>query len=211
MCFSAGASFAASGGLIILGGTSIAVGKKRDKILAAVPFIFGIQQFFEGIQWLRLDAGSTSTFAGYAFLFFALMVWPVFVPTFIYILDLTRRPILQWFVLLGSLVAIYFLIILLTQPMHISEVGYCVQYKFNFPFEYYTISAYALAIFGPLFLSSRKVFRRFGFIVAISAIISWYFYFKTFTSVWCFFAAILSSLLLIYTNRRRKKSDKINL
>ena len=68
MCFSAPASFIASGGLVAIGGVSLVAANKEDKILAAIPFLFGVQQFFEGIQWLYLNSGSSSLLAGYGFL-----------------------------------------------------------------------------------------------------------------------------------------------
>ena len=68
MCFSAPASFIASGGLLALGGASLAVAKKEDKVLALIPFLFGIQQGLEGFQWLYLNSGSPSLLLGYAFL-----------------------------------------------------------------------------------------------------------------------------------------------
>ena len=74
MCFSAPASFIASGGLAVLGGVSFVTAKKEDKILAAIPILFAIQQFCEGIQWIYLNSGSSSLIAGYLFLFFAFIL-----------------------------------------------------------------------------------------------------------------------------------------
>ena len=68
MCFSASASFIASGGLAALGGVSFVSAKKKDKVLAVIPIMFSIQQFCEGIQWLYLNSGSSSPVFGYLFL-----------------------------------------------------------------------------------------------------------------------------------------------
>ena len=87
MCFSASASFAASGGLAVLGGASLAIAKKENKLLALVPLMFAVQQGFEGIQWLYLQANTTSMIVGYGFVFFAFLVWPIYVPTFVFIDD----------------------------------------------------------------------------------------------------------------------------
>jgi heme/copper-type cytochrome/quinol oxidase subunit 4 len=105
MCFSAPASFIASGGLTLLGGASLVVAKKEDKILALIPLLFGAQQFFEGIQWLYLNTGSSSTLATYIFLVFAYIIWPIYVPACVLILDKEKRKIMRSFLFLGITVA----------------------------------------------------------------------------------------------------------
>lgn len=198
MCFSASASFIAGGGLIALGGATLVVAKKEERVLATIPFLFGIQQIIEGIQWLYIDAGSLSLVAGFFFLFFAFIVWPIWVPATIYILDKKRRSILKWFAILGIVVACYFLTMFLIQSLEIQKVRSCIQYNFTSPFGYVENILYLVAIFAPLLVSSRRVFFYFGFVVIILALISWLFYAYAFTSVWCFFSAVISSLFFVY-------------
>jgi len=208
MCFSAPASFIASGGLIALGGASFTIAKKEDKILAAIPFLFGIQQGIEGFQWLYLNSGTSSLPLGYSFLFFALMVWPIYVPTSVFILDKKRRSTLKWFIFLGIAVALYFSELLLTRPLVIHKLKACVNYGFYNPYQYIVMAIYLLAIFGPLFVSDYKIFKWFGIIAAFLAIITELFFTMNFTSVWCFFAAIVSSMFFVYI--KHNKSDQKN-
>jgi hypothetical protein len=198
MCFSTSASFIAGGSLTILGGASLLIAKKENKILAAIPLLFGIQQITEGFQWLHLNAGTTSPAAGYFFLFFALVVWPLYVPTFVYLLDEKRRKILRWFMFLGIAVTFYFSWLLLTQSIVINKINACINYSFNSPLEDPMLLVYLSAIFGSLFISSHKAFRWFGIVAFALAIISWIFFKSTFTSVWCFFEAIVSVIFFIY-------------
>jgi heme/copper-type cytochrome/quinol oxidase subunit 4 len=210
MCFSAPASFIASGGLAALGGASFVVAKKEDKVLAAIPLLFAIQQLFEGIQWLHLNTGSSSPLAAYIFLFFAYIVWPIYVPTCVLILDKERRKIMQWFILLGIIVAAYSLITLTMQSLEIQKLDACIAYTFNIPFGNFFDIAYLSAIFVPLIISSREIFRWFGVAVTFFAIISWLFFALAFTSVWCFFAAIVSSMFFVYISvKDRYKIKKI--
>ncbi len=197
MCFSAPASFVAGGGLAVLGGASL-VAKKEDKILAAIPLLFSVQQFFEGIQWLYLNHGSSSLFAGYGFLFFTFIVWPIYSPAVVFLLDKKRRKLLKWFVFLGIGVAAYFLVLFFTQSLAIQELRACISYHFNLPLKNFIVLAYFTAILGPLLVSSLKFFKWFGIIITILAIIAWLFFALTFTSVWCFFAAIVSSMFFVY-------------
>jgi hypothetical protein len=198
MCFSASASFIAGGGLIALGGASLVIAKKEDKILAAIPLLFGVQQISEGFQWLYLNKGSSSSIAAYIFLFFAYIVWPIYVPTFVYLLDAKRRKILKWFMFLGLVVAIYFLGMLLTQHITVSRLDYCINYSYYFPFKNMVLLVYLSAIFGSLLISSHRAFRWFGVVSFILAVISFLFFYLDFTSVWCFFAAIISSIFFVY-------------
>jgi hypothetical protein len=210
MCFSAPASFIASGGLAALGGASLAVAKKEDKVLAAIPLAFAVQQGIEGIQWLHLNAGSMSSAAAYGFLFFAYMVWPIYVPAAVYVLDKERRKIMRWFLFLGTIVAAYSLIMLATQSLEVHRLNECIAYTFNIPFGNFFDIAYLVAVFAPLLVSSREIFRWFGVVVAFLAIIAWLFFAFAFTSVWCFFAAIVSAMFFVYINvKDRYKIKKI--
>ena len=55
MCFSAEASFGASAILLTIGVISLNKSVNvPQKVLSCIPFIFGVQQFSEGILWLSL-------------------------------------------------------------------------------------------------------------------------------------------------------------
>ena len=206
MCFSATASFVASGGLAVLGGTSLVVAKKEDKILAVIPFIFAIQQAFEGVQWLYIRGGSTSLFAAYGFLFFAFFVWPIYVPVSVFLLDKNKRGIMSLFILIGTVVALYFAFLIPFQPLYINRFPSCISYDFNFPLWPLINSMYMLAIFGPFLISSHRIFRWYGTVILFLAIVSLLFFMVAFTSVWCFFAAVVSSMFLFYCIKRRERS-----
>jgi heme/copper-type cytochrome/quinol oxidase subunit 4 len=205
MCFSATASFVASGALTLMSVATFLVARKKDKILVAIPILFGIQQAFEGIQWLHLRNGSTSPFAAYGFLFFALIVWPSYVPAFVFTLDKKRRRLLRVFVLFGALVSLYSLILLVTQPIPVREHANCITYDFHFPFESVALPLYMIAVLGALFVSSRAVFRWFGGAIAILSLVTWRLYSHNFVSVWCFFAAVVSALFFLYVQHKRWK------
>lgn len=204
MCFSASASFIASGALATIGVASFVSAKKKDKILAVIPILFSIQQLSEGIQWLYLNSGSSSSFVGYLFLFFAFILWPIYVPTTVFLLDTKERKILGWFIFVGIAVALYFSIILMMGPLDVQKINSCVSYNFAFPFQNFVVLAYILAIVGSLCISSLNIFRYFGIVVGFLGLISWFFFAITFTSVWCFFAAIVSLMFFFYIKYKRK-------
>ncbi|WP_074903317.1 DUF6629 family protein [Nitrosomonas communis] len=58
MCFSAGASFIASGALSIISVSAIRkVKNRKDIFIAFIPLIFAFQQFTEGLLWVALGNG----------------------------------------------------------------------------------------------------------------------------------------------------------
>lgn len=182
----------------MLGGATYVAAHQGNKILVAIPLMFGFQQAFEGIQWLYLSRGSSSDIAGYGYLLFALILWPVYMPTFVFVLDEARRTVLKRFVILGALVALYFSGLLLTQPLSISELSGSIRYTFGFRLQWLIVPAYILAILGPLWCSSYRMFRGFSLGIAALALLSWKLHTLNFLSVWCFFSAIVSSMFYIH-------------
>ena len=65
---------------------------------------------------------------------------------------------------------------------------------------------YPLATCGSLLLSSNRAVSLLGFIVFVGSIVAYTVYWNAFTSVWCFFAAAASALILyaFETARRRQ-------
>ena len=95
MCFSAESGLAAGVTLVPAGAYCVSAALRKDRSylqLAAVPLIFGIQQLCEAAVWRGLhrgDAGLVEAGA-LAFLFFALALWPAWVPYGAAVLE--RRP-----------------------------------------------------------------------------------------------------------------------
>ncbi len=205
MCFSATASFAASGYLAVVGIATLRQATKKQRLIASIPLLFAIQQALEGIQWLAIDAGRVCLTAGYGFIFFALLLWPIYIPLTVYLLDKKRRNITKWFLVLGIALASYFLGILFLGPMLIQPMALGIYYKIGMLFGVVTGSLYFVAICGALITSSIRAYRIFGIITFASVFITALFFRLTFASTWCFFAALLSSLIYLYIKEENKK------
>jgi hypothetical protein len=205
MCFSASASFGASAVLSVIGVATLKKAKLSYQIpMAGIPFIFAVQQFSEGFVWLAL---SNPTFAPveklftYVFLFFAQIVWPLWVPSSIAILerDLERKKILFLFAGVGVLVASYFAHRLIVYGAHANIGGHHVAYKQIYPDSWGHIADifYGVATLTPMFLSKVKKVWIFGLAVTISYVITYVCFVHYILSVWCFFSAIISVLIYI--------------
>ena len=205
MCFSATASFVASGGLAVVGVASMRIASRKQMILAAIPLLFAIQQAFEGFQWLSLSSGQVNPCAAYGFASFALVLWPVYLPLAAYVLDKQRRHITKWFLALGSALALYFLTILVIGHVQVVQMKLGIYYKIDMLFGWVTAPLYVIATCGALLSSRIAALHMFGIATFISVFITLLFFALTFTSTWCFFSAILSVLIYVYLLQESKK------
>jgi hypothetical protein len=212
MCFSAGASFGAG---ILLSGIGVASIKKtnrrHDLLFAAIPLIFAAQQVTEGFLWLSLTNTSFSALKSpttYLFLFFAQVVWPVFVPFSIYqLLQKKQQGIIpKVFVISGTVVSIYLGYCLISYPVNGSVLGKHISYDQQYPMVLRHAGGflYFLATIGPAFMTKMKWMNLLGGAILLSYIMTEIFYEDYIISVWCFFASIIS--LVVYFVIRARDS-----
>lgn len=200
MCFSTAASFASGAILTVIGLVSIKkVTHKRQILFASIPFIFAIQQFAEGFVWLSL-LNDVSYFwrqlATYSFLFFALIIWPVWVPLSMLMMEKeTKRKIaLRVFFGLGLLFSLLSIIDLLIHKTEAQLTAYHIHYEIFMPQNLKIIIGilYLIPTIISNFVSSIKGAVLMGIFVLISYLISRLYYNDYVISVWCFFSALIS-------------------
>lgn len=203
MCFSAEASFAASG---VLAASSVAISRvpkeKSSVPLSLIPTIFAAHQFIEGVLWLHHDGVLPDGYkqvAVYAYVFIAYVLWPIFIPFAVYLIEPGRRR--RAVILLCQAVGLGVGLALVLGNLRASPdvfVNCCsLSYQVNAPEM--LMGPYLFAVAVPFLVSSRKGMVLFGVAVAIScaaaAILTSA---ATFPSVWCFFAAVLSGGLYLH-------------
>jgi len=204
MCFSLEASFTSG---VILSSIGVVAIKKvhspSQAAFAAVPLVFGLQQLSEGVVWLALagpEYAHMTNFGTYAFLFFARVLWPLFMPLAVLLMETEekRRKWLQFMLGMGAIVALYYSYCLLYLQVTPRIMDHHIQYNSDYPKEFAVIIflIYIFSAIPPLFVSSIKRTRLLGTLMLISCIITGIFYLEYLTSVWCFFAAVLSVVVL---------------
>lgn len=208
MCFSATASFVASGGLVVVGIETLRLANKKQRVVAAIPLIFAVHQGLEGVQWLALDDGDVNTCAAYGFISIALILWPIYLPLVIYSIDKKRRNVLKWTLGIGIAIAAYYAVLLLTQSLEVHVVGHSIYYKLNMLYGPVTGIIYLVATGGSMLLSGHRAIRLFGVSAFASVMVAALFFVQTFASVWCFFAAVLSSFIYIYIRKENKRKRR---
>ncbi len=212
MCFSASASFGAGAILTVIGVASLKKATRtHEKAFAAIPFLFGVQQISEGFLWLALSNPTfvpLQEFMTYAFLFFAQVVWPFWVPFSIYLTDTKtkRKPVYYTLMLMGTSVSIYLAYCLVTYPVEASIMGAHIHYQQDYPtsISLYGGVFYVLATITPPLFSKLKYMWLLGASILISYIMTAFLYPNYLVSVWCFFASIISLAVYVILVQMKK-------
>ena len=206
MCFSETASFTAATVLTVQGLASLRLVQKYRPylLIACIPLFFAIQQFSEGMIWHYFNQGypiqGYAIVAAYVFLIFAYICWPVVIPLSLWIAetDISRKRLLALFIVGGSAWSIYLLSLTPWLTLNVTNSGRGLLYEANYFSDQASILLkwiYLGLVIIPIFISSLRFVWVFGLVTFLSALITYYFYETTFTSVWCFFGAILSLIL----------------
>lgn len=212
MCFSATASFSAGGLLLGLGVLTLKSARRpRELPFAAIPLLFALQQLSEGVIWLtfRYDASQLNAVMTHVYSFFSHVLWPVYVPVAVLLIEplgWRRRAVLA-LVAVGVAVGAYLFYILVAFPVVSRPIGQHIEYVSPHFFATAVMTLYLLSTtFSPI-LSTHGTVKVFG-VLALSSFAAAYFFYATwFISVWCFFAALLSTVVYLHFVLRRTERD----
>lgn len=232
MCFSATASFGASAILGVVGVITLRKAKSNpERVFACIPMIFAIQQLTEGILWLSLKNESIRSWQStitYIYLVIAMAVWPYWISYSVWALekDAKRKRIMRGLVVIMTVVTLLVGVVLTLYPVEVMT-PYCatcpfssnaalnqhLHYEFTIPRVVKNLIAtftvlYILATIVTPFISSIKKMKWMGIVFMASYLFAVIFYNGFVISIWCFFAAILSFVVLwIILDLRRYKGD----
>ena len=214
MCFSAPASFVAASGIGLAGAAAVSrASEKREIPLASVPLIFAAQQAIEGGLWLALGSEALSHWVpplANAFMFSALVVWPVCAPLSAMLVEphRGRRLAMAAMLILAILLALRGVGGMWAQAYGACAVQNSMSYGNGLPYSPLQFAGYVLVTCGPFLLSSHTALRMFGAIVVAGLIVSMSLYSFAYVSVWCFFAAAASLTIYLQFARARHGGTK---
>jgi len=206
MCFSATGSFAASGLLVAIGSGALSrITFAPYRMFAAIPLLFAAQQAAEGIVWLTMDQADhiwLQRTAVNVFLAFALVVWPLWLPLSLHRIEhgAVRRRALLGFICAGVVVSICATVLLIRWQPAAQMAGHSIRYVYSLGAESlrpgFYLAAYSIPTVVPFFISSASLARTTGVALILSLVAATAIERDALTSVWCFFAAVLSGLVL---------------
>jgi hypothetical protein len=214
MCFSAAGSFALSGILAGVGAASVARSPSaRHRMFAGIPLIFAAQQASEGVVWMTMDAPGHATLnhiAVLVFLGFALVIWPMWLPFSLRLTerDPDRRHVLTAMLALGVIVGVA-AAVLIARSTPVSVVaGHSIRYDHSgdssATVNFIVLLGYAIPTIAPFFVSTAKLGRAIGAMLVFSLVAAALVEREALTSVWCFFAAILSSMVFVAVGQEER-------
>jgi len=203
MCFSASASFISGSVLSIAGIAAMQkTATRRHLPFACISFVFAIQQFSEGFVWLSLTNAAYKNWLEVStniFLIFAHVVWPILIPLSVLLIEknIRRKNVLFLLLGVGIMLGAYHIFGIMYYSFSAQIDGSHIQYEYNYPALLITLCGifYGVAIVLPLLLSSVKKMWVFGLAIILSYVITSVFYHEYITSVWCYFAALLSVII----------------
>jgi hypothetical protein len=181
----------------------------RELPLASLPLIFAGQQAVEGFLWLALPIdpdGPVSSMLTLAFLLYAKVFWPAFAPMAALLIEPEprRRTLMAMCAAIGTGLAAYFLWSLYTYPHAASIVAGHIVYTGEPPSPAAIGVLYLVATAIAPLLSSHRAVVLLGEIVFGGSVVAYFVYWEAFASVWCFFAAAGSGVILVQFERLRR-------
>lgn len=209
MCFSAEASFIAAAVLVPTGMLTMVRAYNTDRRyfpLAALPFLFGLQQAMEGMVWLANGNSAEVERYSLAYMFFSWMAWPTWVPFSAYFIETQRRkPLYLVLAIIGGMLgAMQYLPYFAHDGWLTTQIlPHVIVYEGKELFDYIigrdmTYSIYVAVVVGSLLLSSDVNVRIFGVLVATVMVVTYLFFSYAYISVFCFGGAVMS-LYLVWT------------
>jgi hypothetical protein len=221
MCFSAEASFAGGAIISAIGiATVTKVHKPSQIVFACIPLFFGFQQITEGVLWLTIPTAEyivPQKVVMFIFLIMALVIWPSMIPFSVLHMEESkkRKKILYALLILGGILSVYYAYCLVVYNVNPVIMGFHIQYNNDFPESLALISfiVYLIVTISPLFISSIKRTHLMGVLMTLSCLITGIFFSQYLTSVWCFFAALLSGVVywILHDSRKKFNLDKLLL
>ena len=203
MCFSASASFTA--GTLLLGLGTLTVRSAQhpgERPFAALPLLFAVQQFIEGVIWLTFGAehAQLHTAMTYAYAMFSHVLWPVFIPLAVLAIEPPgwRRTALGVCAGAGALVSAWLLVSITRDGIVAHATGHHIEYVTTPYFALATMVLYLLSTSACQLCSTHGLVRAFGLLALLSFGAAYVAYTTWFVSVWCYFAAALSSVVLLH-------------
>ena len=206
MCFSATGSFAVAAGLAGIGAVALRRTKPPShRLFAVIPLLFAIQQIAEGMVWLTMPSQESRLHhaAVDAFLIFAVVVWPTWVP--LCLVPIEREPrrkrALRLLLALGACVSLY-AGWLLFQGQPVAKIeSHSLAYDYSKSGNGLVLAlylpVYVTASVLPFFISSMEKAKLMGVVLVGALVATFIIKRATLTSTWCFFAAILSGIIVL--------------
>jgi hypothetical protein len=185
-------------------------------MFALLPALFAAHQFLEVAVWAGLDGdvpAGLAHFAMRAYLFIAWPLLPIYVPLAVLLVNPNRAARLRAapFVVLGAIVSVYLAYVVLANPVEVIRHEHGLEYDTTVQHPLLWAVLYIIAVIAPELLSGQLSIIAFGVLNLVGLSLVAVFYSQEFASLWCFFAAGASVLIVIHMIQLRRLPDEQRL
>ena len=222
MCLSATVSYTAAAVLLPTGAVSVRRAFRKGRrylALSFLPMFFGLQQLFEGLTWTSMGLGNHASVQMFsmAYMFFAWLVWPVWIPYSTFPLEPCRRRHLYLvFAILGGMLGAmqYFPYFAHENWLVVRLLDNAISYEGTILFDLImrreiTNTIYVAVILVPLLTSSLNSLKIFGLLLFLVILVTYLFFSFAYISAFCFGAAVIS-FYLVYIIFKDTKAESIS-
>jgi len=183
-------------------------GRSENLAIATLPLLLGLHQIDETFVWWGLQghvSREVGQVATWIYLVFALVALPVVVPALLAVFEPSPRR--RWryapFIALGTFVSGVILEAMLVGHPAARLGAYHLVYSIGLRHGILFIGLYIVATCGPLLTSGHRVLMWFGLANLAAVVLLALLCASGFTSLWCFYAALLSGAIALHLRRRQ--------
>ena len=207
MCFSPTASFISGTALCVIGIATLRQTKAPTEVpFALIPMLFGIQQLTEGVIWLSFSHNIPvlRQVMTYIYSLFSHLLWPIYVPFAIGIIEVVkwRKKALLVLLVLGVIVGLFLFYWITVGPLNAEVISHHIVYISPHFYSVPVMILYFTATCISCFFSSHGFIRLLGVLLVLSLSSAQIAHSIALVSIWCFFAAILSMLVYLHLRFR---------
>ena len=212
MCFSVQADLVVGFALVPVAAAALREVRCRREIpFAALPALFALHQLIESLVWLGVDgrgSARTQSAAALAYLVVALPLLPTLLPLSVLLLEPrgARRRVVP-FLVLGLVVTTYLAYALGASPVRVVRHPHALEYVTGVQNGTVWALLYVLAVIGPALMSGYPSIVAFGVLNLVGLVTVALLLTEAFASLWCVYAAVVSTLVVVHMRRRRRLPD----
>jgi hypothetical protein len=160
--------------------------------------------------WLELLKGGTGNpyWLTQSYIVLVGVLWPLLMPFSLWMIEPERqhRNRMLAAIAVGAGIALFTLHAILQFPVTARIADYCIVYDYPVAQPHFMLMLYVIAACAAFFLSSDVAIVWLGVINMAAFGVTYYFYRYDLTSIWCFFAAVISGLIYVHFSYLHKNS-----
>lgn len=184
------------------------VSTPNEVVFASLPLLFAMHEFTQGFVWLGvygLIEARALEIAESIYIFYAQGLLQFIIPLAIWLIEPKgrRRDLIAILMFLGAILSIYTMRGLSVEPTTVSLTDGLLYYVNPTTNYHWVAFVYILTTGGSLILSKNIAIQLFGWLNILGINMVYWYNPDALTSLWCLYAAVVSTILYFYFVKRR--------